>query len=262
MKPADGALSSEGLRDWCFELRQAYLDIVDALLNLEMPELRTTDGEKVILQKLVFDIASAEEALEALKSLDFESTEAEPLEEIERDARGALQRAFITWKKSGNALHKHWSNTILGRIEITPGRMIAEVNSNERAETFRRIVGERLGDRARYRLSEVQSADKLLAQTQAQPLSEPDANKETLLDSPELQAYASEHLARYYEDWAGQEIPALGGRTPLQAVQDPLGREQVEALVRDIENNSARMNPAPDPAVFRRLRQQLGLADA
>jgi antitoxin Xre/MbcA/ParS-like protein len=57
-----------------------------------------------------------------------------------------------------------------------------------------------------------------------------------------------------------ERIPALGNRTPLQAVKTAAGREAVQALVAQIERDSARMRPPMDPQIIRRLRERLGLA--
>jgi len=238
--------------------REVYWDLAQALLDPRPPQLKTTDGEDLVLYKLVFDIESAQAAFDALKDLDFQTSEAELLQDAQWAPDGRLERVSLDWKKPGNAMHTQWSNTILGHIVIEGRRMTVEVNSSERAAAFRRIVEERLGERARYRMLEVQSANKLLAQAAGAPARPRHGGADA--PSPELQAVVQEYLARYYDEWLDQAIPALGGATPRQAVQTPDGREKVEALLRDIE----RRGPASgqDPAIFRRLRERLGLADA
>ena len=77
---------------------------------------------------------------------------------------------------------------------------------------------------------------------------------------PEVQAHLKAMFAAHYEDWEKEKLPALGNRTPLEAVQTAGGRERVEALLVDIERRSASLPVAPDPATFRRLRERLGLA--
>ncbi|MDI3258795.1 MAG: SEC-C domain-containing protein [Sinobacteraceae bacterium] len=260
LERASSAPPRERLREYAAELREVYWDLAEALLHPQMPQLKTTDGEDLVLHKLVFDIESAQAAFDALKDLDFQTSEAELLENAERAPDGRLVRVSLDWKKPGNALHAQWSNTILGHIAIEGRRMTVEVNSNERAVAFRRLVEERLGARARYRMSEVQSADKLLTQATGTPALGKRGGAGADAPSPELQAVMQEYLARYYDEWLDQAIPALGGATPRQAVQTPDGREKVEALLRDFE----RRGPASgqDPAIFRRLRQRLGLADA
>jgi hypothetical protein len=53
-----------------------------------------------------------------------------------------------------------------------------------------------------------------------------------------------EHLARmvafHWEGWVDEKIPALGGKTPRQAVKTTEGRESVEALLRSAERRARR----------------------
>ena len=69
-------------------------------------------------------------------------------------------------------------------------------------------------------------------------------------------------MASHYDDWVNQKLPALGHRTPLDAVGDPESREIVEALVRQLERDGPRMKPALDADIVDRLRSRLGLAPA
>lgn len=260
--PSAEAITADDLREWDFELRDLYLEIVDRLINPAMPVLQTTGGEDLVLQKLVFDIDSKQEAFDALKHLDFEADEAEQLGAVERTPDGRLTRAEITWKRPGNPLHKDWSNTILGTLTIEPGRLIAEVNSNERATTLRKIIEDALGKHARYRLSEVLSGEKLMQRARTEPATEMSADDHALMQSPEAQSMIAEVIARHYGHWVTEALPILGNRTPLETMQTPGGHEIVEALVRDIEQHSQRMDPPVDPAVFAKLRQRMGLPDA
>ena len=40
--------------------------------------------------------------------------------------------------------------------------------------------------------------------------------------------------------WCDERIPALGNRTPCQAIRTPAGRAQVEGLLREVEWNEQR----------------------
>ena len=66
-------------------------------------------------------------------------------------------------------------------------------------------------------------------------------------------------MRRFYRDWLDQRIPALGSRTPREAVADADGREAVAALLLEIERAGERLRPALDPAIVRELRETLGL---
>jgi len=64
-------------------------------------------------------------------------------------------------------------------------------------------------------------------------------------------------MQKQVESWIHQKIPALGGRTPMQAVRDPDGKEMVEALLLDWERRDERViSPnqiGPDIGAIRRL---------
>jgi len=254
--------AGELLRERERDLRALYLDIIGRILDPKPPKLQNTDGEPLSLQRLVFDVDSAQQAFDALKHLAFGGTEDELLEGAERDAEGALVRASFDWKKAGNRMHASWDNTVLGTIWIDGGRLTAEVNSAKRASTLKALIEEALGERARYRATEIQSVEKLFAEAPARNADDVSAAGKhgTLSELPEVKAKIVEMLEKHYERWIDEKIPALGDKTPREAVKDPDGLEKVEALVLQIERNGARMTPALDPAMLRRLRARLGLA--
>lgn len=258
MEKGSKAAPDVKLREYDMELRELYFDLAEQLLHPQMPELQNTDGEKLELERLVFDVESVQIAFDALRSLDFEAKDESDFE-LKRAPDGALVRAEIAWKKPGNAKNRSWSNTVLGHLVIENGRLTAEVNSRARGEALRKIVEERLGEKARYRVTEMRSLKKLLEDAPADGAARESEDDRTLRESPEVKALVAEHLARHYEQWVDERVPVLGGRTPLEAMQEPDGPEKVEALVRDIERRSREMTPAADEAVFRCLRERLGL---
>jgi hypothetical protein len=76
--------------------------------------------------------------------------------------------------------------------------------------------------------------------------------------SPEVAAALVAFKNEEYRAWLDQEIPALGGKTPRQAVKTPARRRQVEVILKEIEHRESR---EPEGARFdvRRLRADLGL---
>jgi hypothetical protein len=56
---------------------------------------------------------------------------------------------------------------VLGWIEIDGARLIAEVNSEARADAIRKKIETALGEDVRYRASEIQSPEKTLADLRA-----------------------------------------------------------------------------------------------
>lgn len=121
------------LREWDFELIDCYLDIIDNIQHPKVPKLHNTDGEPLEMHRLVFDIDSPEDVLDALKSLDVDRSEEDIIAAKERTVRGEFMSAQLNWTKAGNQMHESWSNTIVGQIEIKTQRVVAEVNSARRA---------------------------------------------------------------------------------------------------------------------------------
>lgn len=263
--PQGDLFPKELLRDWDMELRDIYLDLTQEIIERRLPRLQNTDGEALLPHRLIFGIDSAQTAFDALKHLAHNETEDDPLRSAERDESGAFTRLRFDWKKSGNRLHRSWNNTVLGSIEITPHRLVGEVNSAERAAELKKLVENALGKSARYRVTEIEPVERALAEAMAgrgadQPARPSDDDE--LMNLPEVRQTIREMMASHYDDWVNQKLPALGHRTPLDAVGDPESREIVEALVRQLERDGPRMKPALDAEIVDRLRSRLGLAPA
>ncbi len=255
----NGDLSSdEFLIEWDEELRALYLDLADEILNPPLPELHNTDGDLLSLQRLVYDIDSAQDAFDALKHLTLDTPVDALLANARRAADGSLQQIELPWLGRGNKIHKQWDNTSLGHIEIADTRLCVVVNSQQRADEFKRIAQEALGPRARYRVTEMQSLERAMDDA-GKDGSDIADDEDDLASLPEVQSALREMLSQYYADWVNQELPALKGETPLEAVRRAEGREMVEALVRQIELDGRRMTPPLDEATTQQLRERLGI---
>lgn len=68
--------------------------------------------------------------------------------------------------------------------------------------------------------------------------------------------YKDEH----YGQWPDKPLPALGGKTPREAMRARSGREQVRDLVKSMENAEERNRQAGEPWYdFSRLKTSLGV---
>ena len=63
-------------------------------------------------------------------------------------------------------------------------------------------------------------------------------------------------MADYERSWLDESIPALGRRTPRDAVTDPVGREEVEQRLATFPSPGATDAGVMDPD---RIRKALGL---
>jgi hypothetical protein len=147
-------------------------------------------------------------------------------------------------------------------IEIDGARLIAEVNSAARANAMRKLLESELGKGIRYRASEIQSLEKMLADSRAAGGGQRSAASEEskrLAELPEVREKIAAMTAVHWERWVDQPIPILRNRTPMDAVKDPDGREIVESII--IQAQRQISNVPTDPAVFLRLRERLGLVE-
>lgn len=256
------SLEPDVLKDFNYEMLEIYHEVYDRLCNPAIPELRNTDGDPMIFQKLIYDIKSPQAAFAALKQLSINSTDDELLEDARFNAAGDLHSIEFSWLKKGNAKHKSWDNTVLGHIRIKGRQLAADVNSDQRAQQFHRLIEELLPE-ARYKTSVIESPQAMLAQAEDDDESTQTRQRrkelEELNNRPEIQAQITEFLREHYRQWPQEKLPALNGKTPLQAIKTKDGREMVEALVRDFELRNQQTTSPIAPTIFTELRERLGL---
>jgi hypothetical protein len=209
-------VSSEVLADWDIEIRDVYLDRMEALLNPPIPRLQNTDGDPIAFHRLAFEVPSAQGAFDALWELALDQSEEELLESAELDAEGCVQRVEFAWKAEGNPMHRGWENTVLGHIEIDGDRIVVDVNSAERATRLRDLIGSR-GPDARHLETDVETPEEAMARRAAVEEPPGDGGAASLAQSPELRERILAMMAEHYADWIDQAIPALGGLSPMEA---------------------------------------------
>lgn len=249
-------LSPADLVRYTDEIRTVYLDIRDAMRR--PPTLQNTDGDSLVFHTLTFRIGSAQLAFDALASLAWGITKEDMLDQAELDSAGVLQSVEIPWSKKGNKLHKTWENTILGQLKIAGHLLTVEVNSANRAKKIREEIEQRLGLHATHLSTTSQKPEEMLKKRDRLGKTAPDEIEadEPAID-PELMKVFAAKMQKEVEGWVHTKIPALGGRTPLQAVADPDGREIVEALLlgweRHYEKPASTGTLRPDVDAVRRL---------
>jgi len=234
LKAGGLTVSDEVLNEFAFEIRELYLNI-DRLL-FTSPKMCNTDGDPMEIHKVVYDIDSAEAAFEKLVSLCVTTKAKELRKNVERDADGHIRRAEIIWDRKGYKGSPGLTSTMLGRIVIDGGRLTAEVNSARRAKTIRRKIEAKLGTCARFRIEEIRSLDGMMNDEELMGrAAEHSAEQDALMQNPELRRHMADIFRKHWESWVDMQIPALGGRTPRDAIQSSDGIEAVEALLAEAE---------------------------
>jgi hypothetical protein len=115
-------------------------------------------------------------------------------------------------------------DTVIASLRLDDDVLTVEVNSSERAAELRMLVGEALPD------AEAIDADVRPFEMPDQPVrtsGRPSVDR----DDRETRAALAEYVAGYERRWLDQSVPALGGRTPREAADDPIGREELTRLL-------------------------------
>ena len=262
LRRGNTTVTDDTLYDWDAEIRQLYFDIDHALHT--PPRMHNTDGHALEFHKLVYEISSTDAAFRKLEDLCVTMTPEELLEDAAFDDAGRIVRAEIQWDRRRHKQGSRMPNTILGRIVLDGQRLTAEVNSAERAQVLRREIEARLGGDGRFKVDEIQDLDAMMDRHAAgSPEGTPSIEHEELMQHPEVQAQVAEMLGRHWENWADEKIPALGGKTPRQAVKTADGREAVEALLTDAlrDRGQDSFTVEVNRKGAKRVREILGLDD-
>ena len=256
MRKGASQLSDEYLRDWDIEMLDIYRDKVSRVLNPPPIEIRNTDGDPLALCRIRYAVPSGRAAFEALQPLALGRIDIDDFDM----AVEAGETPELSWLKDGNAKHPGWDNTVLGRIMIDGDRVVAEVNSEERAVAFRHLADEMLPAGSEYLGTVVESVERLLTEGDRRSRSDSEMDAAELNARPEVQAMLTEQLRNHYREWPKISLPALDGMTPLEAMRTPDGREMVEALLIEFERAGNRRSPPLDASILVELRATLDSA--
>jgi Protein of unknown function (DUF2384) len=205
------------------------------------PTLRNTSGEELAFHTISWTVDDPEALDEALT------------------AAGCKSSGDREWSLTADTSGMRDAIVSTLRFDETDGVLVAETNSDERAAQVTALVADavpsaRLLDDRRREFDEV-------AEDYYDGLDDDDDHDEPGRidpDDPEIRRFLDEAIRAKEIEWLVEEIPALGGRTPRDAVTDPVGREEVRRLLASFPE------PPPGEVVgFRasRLRADLGLDD-
>ncbi len=224
------AVTLDLVADREFELRDFYLDVRDAILYPAPPVVLNNDGDPLCLVTLTYaltvDVAAAYERLLPLATVSGEVGET-----VERDGAGRVVAGELVWmNRTGKPVRARAQSIVLGTLKLGDGRLVAEVNSEKRATAIARQIRARLGDEASLLEREVTDpVAEALAKAVTRKglhLVEPEQAKD-----PEIAATEAEVIRQQSVAWLDTPVPALKGKTPLQAARSAAGRERLEAVL-------------------------------
>ena len=128
--------------------------------------------------------------------------------------------------------------TVLGSVELKGKTLLVTVNSAERAAKVQTLIGATAGDLLRAPLTTIRTVDQMRADQRR------DGPREAADEIPReiSRQLMRDHLDKHYRD---TPIPALGGKSPRQAVRTAAGREKVIDWLKMLENRSAGHGEGP-----------------
>ena len=195
------------------------------------PTLQNTDGEPLAFHELTFRVADPERASSALAS-----------SALHDDGDGH----FTLVRDSANQ-----PDTVILSLLLEGDELRVTANSDRRADEARGLVAQLLPDAVLHD-DDVRSLDEAMAAPRA-PSDGP-----TSENTPELAALLDTMMQERERRWIDEPVPALRGLTPRQAVDDPVAREDLERLLRTMDDDD-RLGPGGFDAD--RIRDLLGFDD-
>jgi len=251
------------LHEWDREIRHLYFHIEHSLYV--PPQLCNTDGDQLELHRLVYEVSSADDAFERLCGLCVTMDSEELEADAKRDAAGRIVQAEITWDRQNNKKNFAMPNTVLGRIMINDRRLIAKVNSSERADALRHKIDEMLGGFGQFKVDEIQDVESMMREDTAETTEREESKEhEEWMRRPEVQEQLADIMWRHWENWVDQKLPALSGKTPRDAVKTADGLESVEALLHEAERDQGQdpLTMEANRKGVQRARELLGFEGA
>ena len=217
------------------------LDVVDRGDPLELaallgelfcpPRLQNTDGHGLELHTIRWRVAEPRDVDGALRRAGLRRDGDEPFWHVMRSERDA-------------------PDTLIASVELHGNELVGEVNSHERADALRAMIDDAIPG-AELVGDAVTSIDDALAHHRSA-----DSPGPTSPDDPGVRAALAAFIRDQERRWLDEPIPALGGRTPRDAVTDPIGREQLAHLLDSFTPLDGSDVEAMSPE---RLRSALGL---
>ncbi len=256
-----GQITAQGLREFNLELLEIFWDIYDSVTNPREPVITNTDGDLIQQHKMTFLIDNIDEIFEALHSLDFNDSKEDLLEDADFYKNGKLKSIEFPWLRKGNKAHKHWDNTMLGHIRLEKNKMIVEVNSKERSKKFLSVLKKRMPKGWQLKTTVIENSVAKAGKEKKSSREIEQAQKlKELNESPEVQELLTKTIENHWKSWPMTPLPALNGKTPVEAIKSKDGRARVDALITQFERTvKQRSVPGQTIETFQKLRERLGL---
>ena len=148
--------------------------------------------------------------------------------------------------------------TVLGTLELKGKALQVNVNSAERAAKVEALLIMAAGELLRRPLTTIRTVDQMMAEK------DHEGSQEGVDEIPPeiARQIARNYMDEHYREALDAPIPALGGKSPRQAVRSAAGREKVIVWLKLLENRTGRHPDDPTAEYdFHWIWAELGLQD-
>ena len=230
-------------------LIETWQDALEAAARQPVPELRTTDGERLVLVKDVFALVGSAAHGEMAKRLA-----AEPDVRI---GGGSRVDVFLVTKAPQESVAASGAppTTLLGRISMTSRELRIETDSRERAGRLRERLERLANGRLRHKRREETDPREVMAG--AGPVG-PGPEGGRVLDDGVASEVVLSFKRKHYADWVDHPLPALDGLSPREATMNPTLRSRLALLLKEMEEFEER-GPERQRFSFEEVREELGM---
>jgi hypothetical protein len=222
-----------------------------------LPELSNTDGEPLLFgeSRLPLHAPAAEISSRLDAAPDWERAGDSP--PVWNWSGGAPPAINSSGKAVRVGSFAPSGEPLRGTAELTGGHLLFTTNSRERMERGLARLSVLLAETIGEPVTSYQSAEAAM--------SSPDRTEQLPpadIPSAELAAIKLEFLDQHYRQTLRRRIPALGDKTPQQALRTENGRQRVIAWLKYLENGDARRaaDTGEAPYDFSWMWKELGLA--
>jgi len=139
----------------------------------------------------------------------------------------------------GLALDSHpggdTERVVVASVTLSAKQLELSVNSRRRLESARTFIEALLAGLIGEPEVAIKSVEDAMAENRDAPVS-----RQRAVPRRVERELTQRFLDRHYRNWLDEKIPALGGKSPRDAARDFEGREQLVALLKQLENLEAR----------------------
>lgn len=227
--------------------------------------LSNSDGHLLVPHKMIFEIEDSNLVFDALHSLDFADSREDLLSDAKLNkSNGQIELVEFPWLKKSVKNKTMGGHTVNGHIKIENQKMTVEVNSKERAKKFQTELKKRLKEGWKLKATLIEPLEakinKKNTQDKSNNQSKLSEESNELMNHPEVKAHLEKMMKNHWDNWIYNPIPALDGKSPIEALKSKIGKEKLRALLNQFERNAER-NPMVGQTVetIKDIREKLGI---